>query len=199
MHLPFISHKCGNIPIKSVDAPYSYTISLIFSILSRLQQKKEMEAFRDLLYSSTATEQEIVDMASKLNTFGDVFSKDAFLLSVPALNFAFKQRIISPAEFFLNSSHYTPSLMIVMNGPWGDMVKMAHSKQVKKHVIKLIISIVKGGGHHDRHQMGDFSELGSLVKNLKVKIKPEIIAKRAKCDISCVNIVLEKMFKLRFF
>lgn len=167
---------------------------------SILQQKQEnMEAFRDLLYSSTGTEQEIVDMASKMNTFGDVFSKDAFLLSVPALNFAFKQRILSPAEFFLNSKHYTPSLMIVMNGPWGEMVKMAHSKPVKKHVIKLIISIVKGGGHNDRHMMGDFSDLGVLIKNLKVKVKPEIIAKRSKCDIACVNTVLEKMFKLRFF
>jgi hypothetical protein len=131
-----------------------------------------------------------------LDSFGNVFKKSNMInLNYSALTLCFKKFILSPGDYFFSAKRYSNNIATVINGEWGNIVKHTNIQAVRQKINNLIIQLVKDGAADERHSLGDLRGLGKLVKEIKFKLSPLAIAKRAKCDRDKVMIVIAKMNK----
>ena len=107
----------------------------------------------------------LCDVGDKVENFGSMFSRPD-LLNAATLFFAFAKNIVSPAEYMKSVKKFGPTVGMVVDSKWGDIIAKVGRNTGKRKAIVMLADLIESGGKAD-----DMKQLGRFMKKLGMKAK----------------------------
>ena len=128
------------------------------------------------------------DVGDKVDNFGSFFSRHYRLNAAP-LFYAFMRNIVSPVDYLKTVKTFSPTVAMVLDGKWGDVIARSGRNMAKRKVLVLLADLISDPSRDS----SSIKTLGRFMQKIAHKPNAAKLCKKYDLDPAVVASVIAGM------